>query len=323
VSTSVGSAGDGTLVQALTRAGVNPASGVKVENQDPSVGASALQAGSVTALAQFVDWPGLLVYKGQARLLYDGGELNVPTLHGVVVRDGFAQQNPAVVRAFLQAQQQATSYLHQHPVAAAELVSKATGIPPEVVYLYNGAGGVATFSMAVNPQLRAALGHDIPFLKSIGVLSSTSLDLNKFINPSYLRQVLGASQYRAEAASTVNPAAITGTDTACHLRVTNPATAGEVWLAGQNYTHPAASPSCLLRNIKADQAAGHKVQAAYIPDALTGTRWFASQDVWVRNPAAPANNQFQPFATQASADKYLTAHPGSRVLSYAAAVAAS
>jgi ABC-type nitrate/sulfonate/bicarbonate transport system substrate-binding protein len=323
VSASVGSAGDGTLVQALSRAGINPASGVKVENQDPSVGASALQAGSVAALAQFVDWPGLLVYKNQARLLYDGGALNVPTLHGVVVRSGFAQQNPAVVRAFLQAQSQATTYLHQHPLAAADLVAKATGIPPEVVYLYNGPDGVATFSMAVNPRLRTALAHDIPFLKSIGVLSSTSLNLNKFINTSYAQQVLGAGQYRAEAASTVNPAAITGTDAACHLRVTDQATAGEVWLAGQDYTHPAANPTCLLRNIKADQAAGHKVLAAYIPDALTGTRWFASQDIWVRNPALPSGSQFEPFATQASASSYLAAHRGSRVLSYPAAVAAS
>ncbi|HEY2578508.1 MAG TPA: ABC transporter substrate-binding protein [Streptosporangiaceae bacterium] len=317
ISTSVGSAGDGTMVQALARAGIDPATGVKVSNQDPSVGASALQAGSVAALAQFVDWPGLLVYKGQARLLYDGGSLDVPTLHGVVVRQGFAQQQPDVVRTFLQAQLQATSYLHQHPLAAAELVGKAAGLPPQVVYLYNGPNGVATFSMAINPQLRTALGHDIPFLKSIGVLTSTSLNLNSFINTSYLKQVLGAG-YNADLATTANPAAIAGTDTVCHQNVGNPATAGEVWLAGQNYTHPVATPDCLLRNIKADEAAGHTVQAAYIPDAITGTRWFADQDIWVRS-----GSQFEPFATQSSANIYLATHPGSHVISYAAAVAAS
>jgi ABC-type nitrate/sulfonate/bicarbonate transport system substrate-binding protein len=322
VSTSVGSAGDGTLVQALAKAGINPVTGVKVENQDPSVGASALQAGSVAALAQFVDWPGLLVYKGEARLIYDGGSLDVPTLHGVVVRQAFAQQNPDVVKTFLQAQSQATDYLHQHPLAAAELVSRATGLPPAVVYLYNGPNGIATFSMAISPRLRAALSHDIPFLKSIGVLTSTSLDLNSFINTSYLQQVLGSS-YQAEMASTANPAAITGTDAVCHVRVDDPATAGEVWLAGQNYTHPAANPTCLLRNIKADQAAGHTVQAAYIPDAVTGTRWFANQDIWVRDQATPAGPQFEPFATQASANIYLAAHPGAQIVSYSAAVAAS
>jgi ABC-type nitrate/sulfonate/bicarbonate transport system substrate-binding protein len=322
VSTSVGSAGDGTLVQALARDGINPSTGVKVENQDPSVGASALRAGSVAALAQFVDWPGLLVYKGQAKLLYDGGSLNVPTLHGVVVRQGFAQQNPAIVKTFLQAQLQATDYLHQHPLAAAEMVAKAAGLPPAVVYLYNGPNGVATFNMGVLPALRTALGHDIPFLKSIGVLSNTSLNLNSFINPGYLKQVLGSS-YQTDMTSATNPAAITGTDAVCHVQVDDPATAGEVWLAGHNHTQPAASPTCLLRNIKADQAAGHTVQAAYIPDAVTGTRWFADQDVWVRDPAAPSGSQFEPFATQASANVYLAAHAGAHVLSYQAAVAAS
>lgn len=322
VSTSVGSAGDGVLVQALAKAGINPATGVKVENQDPSVGASALQAGSVAALAQFVDWPGLLVYKGQAKLLYDGGSLGVPTLHGVVVRQGFAQQNPAIVKTFLQAQLQATDYLHQHPLAAAERVAKAAGLPPAVVYLYNGPDGVATFNMAINPPLRTALSHDIPFLKSIGVLSSTSLNLNSFINTSYLKQVLGSS-YQADMASTANPAAITGTDAVCHATVNDPATAGEVWLAGQNYTHPAANPTCLLRNIKADEAAGRSVQAAYIPDAVTGTRWFADQDIWVRDPSAPSGAQFEPFATQASANGYLAGHPGAHALSYQSAVAAS
>jgi NitT/TauT family transport system substrate-binding protein len=286
------------------------------------VGASALQAGSVAALAQFVDWPGLLVYQGQARLLYDGGALGVPTLHGVVVRQAFAQQYPDVIKTFLRAQLEATDYLHQHPLAAALRVGRAAGLPPPVVYLHNGPDGVATFSMAIGPRLRAALGHDIPFLKSIGVLTSTSLNLNRFINTSYVKQVLGPA-YAADLASTANPAAITGTDTVCHEKVRDPATAGEVWLAGQDYTHPAANPTCLLRNIKAAQAAGEKVQAAYIPDALTGTRWFAASDVWVRNPAAASADQFEPFATMASARSYLSVHPGSKIMQYAAAVAAS
>jgi NitT/TauT family transport system substrate-binding protein len=46
VSTSVGSAADGTLVRALQRAGIDPDSGIEKLNQQPSVGASALAAGS-------------------------------------------------------------------------------------------------------------------------------------------------------------------------------------------------------------------------------------------------------------------------------------
>ena len=42
---------------------------------------------------------------------------------------------------------------------------KATGLPAEVVYLYNGAHGIATFDPALKPQLVAALKKDVPVLK--------------------------------------------------------------------------------------------------------------------------------------------------------------
>ena len=67
VSTSVGSAADGTLVQALKRAGVDPEKGIEKLNQQPAVGASALSADSTEALSQFVAWPGLLAFDSAAQ----------------------------------------------------------------------------------------------------------------------------------------------------------------------------------------------------------------------------------------------------------------
>lgn len=94
VSASVGSAGHGTLVRALEQAGLDPKTGVEVLNQQPQVGASALESGQVQGLSQFVAWPGLLVFQDKARLLYDGAELDYPTLHGVVVRQDYSAQHP-------------------------------------------------------------------------------------------------------------------------------------------------------------------------------------------------------------------------------------
>ncbi|MGF6881502.1 ABC-type nitrate/sulfonate/bicarbonate transport system substrate-binding protein [Nocardia sp. GAS34] len=51
VSSSVGSASDGLLRQALTRTGIDPKSGVEVLNQQPQIGASALESGQVQALS--------------------------------------------------------------------------------------------------------------------------------------------------------------------------------------------------------------------------------------------------------------------------------
>ncbi|WP_019630143.1 ABC transporter substrate-binding protein [Actinomadura atramentaria] len=316
VSASVGSAGHGTLVQALKKDGLDPAKSVKVENQQPSVGASALESGKAAGLAQFVAWPGLLVNQGRARLLYDGGDLDVPTFHGVVVRRSFAEQRGDVLQAFLKAQIDATEYLHQHPLQAAESVARTTGLPAETVYLYNGAGGQATFDTTLKKPLTDALRHDVPFLKSIGVLQQP-VNLDSFVEESYIRRAYGADYDRA-AASTANPAAITGTDETCRKRVKDPATAGEIWLTGEETTRPAADPTCLLRGVRAYEAAGKKVRAVYAPDAVTGTRWFADRMVWLRD-----GDRYLPFATRQTADAYRGAHAAATPVEYAEAVKAA
>ena len=152
VSASVGSAGHGTLVRALDKAGIDPKSGVEVLNQQPQIGASALESGQVQGLSQFVAWPGLLVFQGKAKLLYDGAELNYPTLHGVVVRRAYAAEHPEVLDAFLQAQLDATEFQNTQPLEAARIVAEGSGLPQEVVYLYNGPGGTS-FDTTLKPSL--------------------------------------------------------------------------------------------------------------------------------------------------------------------------
>ncbi|MEU6237527.1 ABC transporter substrate-binding protein [Kitasatospora sp. NPDC047058] len=303
VSTSAGSAADGTLVQALARAGVADAE-IQKQNQQPAVGDSALKAGGVDALAQFVAWPGAVVFAGDGRLLYDGAALGRPTLHGVVIRQAFGTGHPEVVQAFLRAQAAATGFLNEHPLEASRKVAEATGLPPEVVHLYNGPNGIATFATPLAPELLDALREDVPFLRSVGVLKA--LDVERFVDPSY--------QQRA-ALPAIAPARITGTDPVCNRPAEDPKLAGEIWYDGEDTTRPAADPGCLLRALK-DPA--KKVRAAYVPDAATGTRWFADKDWWVQDAAA-----LLPFTTEDGAKAYLAAHPGARQLSYREALAAS
>ena len=47
------------------------------------------------------------------------------------------------------------------------------------------------------------------------------------------------------------------------------------------------------------------MRAAYVPDAVTGTRWFADRMVWVQD-----GQELLPFATRESADEYLDEHAG-------------
>ncbi|MBP2707731.1 ABC transporter substrate-binding protein [Microbispora sp. RL4-1S] len=321
ISASVGSAGHGTLVQALERAGLDAATDVEVVNQQPPVGASALQSGNVQGYAQFVAWPGLLVFQNQARLVYDGSALDVPTFHGVVVRQAYAQEHPDVLQAFLRAQIEATRYLHEHPVDAAEAVATATGLPPEVVYLYNGRSGVASFDVTVKPPLLSAMRHDEKYLKVIGA-DFTDVDVTKFANDSYIRKAYGGS-YDADTASTANPAKITGRDDACGIAAEDQATAGELWLAGEDRLRPAATPTCLLRQIAAATTGGKTVRAAYVPDTTTGTHWFAGKSVWVRDPSAGADDVFKPFTTRDGAEAFVKEHSRAEIVGYDEALKAA
>lgn len=305
ISASVGSAGHGMLVQALEKAGVDPAKQVSIENQQPSVGASALQSGAVDAVSQFVAWPGYLAFRDDARLVYDGGALDVPTFHGIVVRNEFKKADADVVEAFVSASNDAATYLHEHPVEAAESVAEATGLPAEVVYLYNGRNGVSTFDPTIKEPLVDAFRHDVPFLEKIGVLKDP-LDPDAFVDDSIVRKALGPS-YDAQASSTKNLAALPG----------DPAKAGEVWVEGEDDTRPVADPVALLRLVKQLTAQGKEVRASYVPDALTGTRWFADHDVWVR-----AGKQLLPFATEANAQAWLADHPGAAQLTFEQALGA-
>ncbi|MER5963426.1 ABC transporter substrate-binding protein [Streptomyces sp. NPDC002057] len=285
VSTSVGSAADGTLVRALRRAGVDPEKDVSKLNQQPSVGASALAAGSVDALSQFVAWPGLLAFQGKATPLYDGAELNLPTFHGVTVRERFAERRPAVLDAFLRAQHRATDHLRTRPVAAAESVAKETGLPAEVVHLYNGAQGIATFDPALRPELVAALKEDVPVLKEAGLVKD--VDVDAFVDAAPLRRAVPGLGYPKAAV----PKA-------------------ELWLEGQDTTRSFDSPGALLKAVK-----GAPVRAAYVPDAVTGTPWFADRAVWVAD-----GGEWRAFVTRSGAERYVAAHPGSRITAYADAV---
>ncbi|WP_099038113.1 ABC transporter substrate-binding protein [Mycobacterium neglectum] len=310
VSASVGSAGHGTLVRALDNAGIDPKTGVEVLNQQPQVGASALESGQAQALSQFVAWPGLLVFQDKAQLLYDGAEGDYPTFHGVVVRRDYAGQHPEVLDAFLQAQLDATEFLNENPLESAQLVAEGSGLPQEVVYLYNGPGGTS-FDTTLKPSLIEAFKGDVPYLKSIGDFADLNID--EFVDDTAIRKAFAerGQDYDAALNSATNPSALSGQDPVCNVAVADPKLASELWIDGADATQPAANPGCLLRAIREANAGGQHVRAAYVPDTEFGTRWFADKSVWVQD-----GRNYLPFGTPAGAQRYIGGHPGATVVDY-------
>jgi NitT/TauT family transport system substrate-binding protein len=316
VSTSLGSAGDGMFSTALQHNGVDK-NLVHTVNQDPSVGASAIEGKQVDALAQFVPWPQLVIYRNQGRLLYDGGDNQVPTFHGVVVRRQFADNQPDVMAAFMRAMKATTDYLIASPLKAALRVSALTGIEPAVVYLYNGPNGLVTFDMTLKDQFMDAFQKIKNYLVARGSVNP-NFDIPSFINDSYLQQLSG-SDYQRRRDELTNPMALAGLDDLCRLPVNDPTQASELWARGETQTAIAATPACLLRRVASTRA----VRAAYVPDTLTAVRIFADHAVWLYDPIAPPNHRYKPFATAQGADVYRRGHPQAEAVTYRDAVAKS
>lgn len=315
-STSLGSAGHGMFSTALQHDGIDKNS-VHIVNQDPSVGASAIEGKQVDALAQFVPWPQLVIYRNQGRLLYDGGDNEVPTFHGVVVRRQFADSQPEVMAAFMRAMKATTDYITVNPLKAALRVSELTGIEPEVVYLYNGPNGLVTFDMTLKDQFMGAFQKIKNYLVARGSVKP-DFDIPSFLNDSYLRQLFG-SDYQRRRDELTNPMALTGFDDLCQLPVNDPGQASELWVRGATRTAVAATPTCLLRRVAGTPA----VRAPYVPDTLTAVRIFADHAVWLYDPAEPPNQRYKPFATAAGANAYRSRHPQSGTVTYPDAVAKS
>lgn len=115
----------------------------------------------------------------------------------------------------------------------------------------------------------------------------TDVDVDAFVDPAPLRRAVPDLAYPKAA----GPKA-------------------ELWLKGQSAIRTFDSPAALLRAVK-----GASVRAAYVPDAVTGTLWFAERAVWVADGA-----EWRAFVTRSGAERYVSGHSGARVVPYADAV---
>lgn len=160
------------------------------------------------------------------------------------------------------------------------------------MHLYNGAQGIATFDTTLKPALIAALKKDVPVLRSAKLVGD--VDVDAFVDDSYVKRVYGSGYAKALAAG---PPARRG---------------GEVWLKGKDTTTSYATSAELLRYVAAHRDA---VRVAYVPDASTGTLWFADRAVWVAD-----GDTLRPYVTESAAHADVRAHPGARTVPYATAL---
>jgi len=285
VSVPVGSAAWGMLLKAMQDNNISTKE-YGLKNQSPAVGAANIAASKIDAHSDFCPWSELMEFRGTGRKIYDGSETGVPYLHGVVVRQDFADKYPEVVTAFIKAVYEAGEWIRKDPVAAVELMEKWTGVEKEVLYIYFSKGGHLTLDPTIKPKWVAALKTDHGVLAKEKAIPP--LDFDEWITESYLKEAykeLG-KDYSAEQANIVDPA------------VANANLPMEIWHARDGIsTYPTLAE--FLSALHEMEATGAKLNSTYVYDKTTGLKLFGKTAFFVKTDAGYAT-----FLRKPDADAY-------------------
>ena len=304
ISTPVGSASWGMLVKALQDKKM-PLSSIELKNQAPAVGAANIAASKIDAHSDFCPWSEIMEYRGTGRKIYDGSETGVPYLHGVVVREDFAEKYPEIVVAFVKAVYDAGKWIEEDPKRATDMMEKWTGVEKEVLYLYFSTGGHLTLDPTIKQKWIDTLKFDHGVLASEKLASA--LDFDQWITEKYVRQAYAEMKldYEAEKAKMVD------------TLVTNAGRPLEIWHARDGIIqYPTLK--AFLKAVAEFQATGAKLNATYVYDKETGLKLFGKTAFFVQTP----DGEFAPFLRKGEAEVFAAKAKG-KVVNFDEAVLSS
>jgi len=285
VSTPVGSAAWGMLLKAAQDNGLQGK--IEIKNQAPAVGAANIAAGKIDAHSDFCPWSELMEFRETGRKIFDGSEVGVPYLHGVVVRKDFAEDYPEVVVAFIKAVYDAGKWIEADPMEATELMEKWTGVEKEVLYLYFSKGGHLTLDPTIKDPWVDALELDHGVL--VKEKAIPPLDINAWITEDYLKTAYNEMgvDYEADKAKIVDPVEA------------NADLPMEIWHSRDGIsTYP--DMESFLKAVAEFKATGAKLNATYVYDVETGLKLFGKTAFYVKTP----EGEFATFMRREEAQRY-------------------
>jgi NitT/TauT family transport system substrate-binding protein len=301
VSVPVGSAAWGMLLKGMQDTGFS-GKDYMLKNQSPAVGAANIAAGKIDAHADFCPWSELMEFRGTGRKIYDGSETGVPYLHGVVVREDFADKYPEVATAFVKAVYEAGDWIREDPIRAVDSIEKWTGVEKEVLYIYFSEGGHLTLDPTIKSEWVDALAFNHGVL--VQEKSIPPLDFNEWITEEYVEaayQDLG-KDYQKEKASMVD-AAIDNADRPM-----------EIWHSREGISaHKTIAE--FLAAVEVFRKTGAKLNATYVYDKETGLKLFGKTAFYVKTKKG-----FSTFLRKPDADDFASKNSG-MVFDYEAALA--
>ena len=284
ISVPIGSAAWGMTLKALQDANIKD---VTLKNQSPPVGAANIAQGKIDAHADFCPWSEIMQFRGTGRKIFDGSEAGVPYLHGVVVRQDYAEKYPEVVVAFMKAIIDAGNWVQKDPLHAAVELEKWTGVEKEVMYLYFSKGGILTLDPTIKPQWIEALKFDHTVLAREKAIPP--LDFKKWIDDKYIRQAYAEMHmdYDKSLKAVVDPKV--------HNATLPPA---EIWNKEKGiitYTNVGD-----MLTAAAKYKADGQFDVSYVYDNITGVKLFGKSAFYVKD----SKGHYTTFLRKVEADAF-------------------
>ena len=293
ISVPVGSAAWGMLLKAMQDEGIK-SSEYQLKNQSPAVGAANIATGKIDGHADFCPWSEIMEFRGTGRKVFDGSETGVPYLHGVVVREDFADEYPEVVTAFVKAVYEAGEWVKKDPMGAVEKLEKWTGVEKEVLYIYFSKGGHLTLDPSIKPEWIDALKFNHGVL--VKEKAIPPLDFAEWITEDYVKAAYAAmgKDYMAEKKTVVDPAKA------------NAGLPSEIWHSRDGIS-TYATLNEFLKSVNTFNATGAKLNSTYVYDKETGLKLFGKVAFYVVTDKGAVAT----FMRKAEADAYAAKVKGS------------
>jgi len=312
ISVPFASTSHGMLLRAIAQQGWDPNKDVTIITQAPEIAGSALQAGKIDAHADFVPFAELFPYRGFARKIYDGSQANAPTMHGSLVDADYAKKYPEIVIAFLQAALEADRLLAAEPEKYSELISRVTGIEPEVIYLFHGPLGLQTRDFTWKPEYRQAVKTSIETLQLIK-RTATDLEADKFIDDRYIRAAFSEAglDYEAQLKNYAQ-SPLSAKDARSGKPIADARRVAQIWVRVEPLVRHYASPESAFADLDELEKAGRKIRVVYVQDTNSGIKLLGS-DAWFVHGRESVSG----FLLKADAEAWARAN-GGKVLDFGA-----
>jgi len=312
VSVPFGSAAHGMMLKTMEDRGWKE-DFWQLVSQSPEVGTTNLQEKKIDGHGDFVPFAELLPYRGFARKIFDGVETKLPTFHGVVARQDFAEKYPEFVVAYLKALLDANEWVNKNPKAAAEKIEEWTKIEKEVVYMFLGTGGIHTLDATIKPKWIETLKYNAGVLQRMGRIKQ--LDTDIFVNDTWIKQAFKEKglDYAKQQVSLTGPG-LSGNDPYCKKPITKSIEAGEIWLESGELT-AYSSAACTLGAIKQFISQGKKISVAFLFDQNLDIKLFADKAFYAASDKDPKKLIIEPFLLKKDAEAH-AASIGGKLVSY-------